>query len=31
MLKLRVKLDIEELKAEVDSSLEVYYLDSIIS
>jgi len=31
MLKLRVKLDIEELKAEVDLSLEVYYLDSIVS
>jgi len=31
MLKLRVKLEIEELKAEVDSSLKVYYLDSIVS
>jgi hypothetical protein len=31
MLKLRVKLDIEELKAEVDLSLEGYYLDSIVS
>ena len=31
MLKLWVKLDTEELKVEVDLSLEVYYLDSIIS
>jgi len=30
-LKLRVKLDTEKLKAEVDLSLEVYYLDFIIS
>jgi len=31
MLKLRVELETEKLKAEVDSSLEVYCLDSIIS
>jgi len=31
MLKLRVKLEIEELEAEVDSSLEVHYSDSIVS
>jgi len=31
MLKLRVKLETEELKAEVDLSLEVHYLDSIVS